>query len=197
MNNQKAFDEIELKILDEFTKEPGITQRALSDRLGIALGLVNAYIKRLYSKGHIKVKALPKNRIKYIITPKGFTEKVRLTYNYMHISVNHFKEIRYRIEQTYSQMMASGVKEVLLWGDGEIAELCYISTRGLPLKVIGVVDGKRVKNGFFGCDIYEAEDMKGLAYDAILVAAIKDKLEGEKAEIASHAGVNPAMIYTL
>lgn len=197
MNNKKASDEVDLRILDEFTKEPVITQRVLADRLGIALGLVNAYVKRLYKKGHIKIKSIPRNRIKYIITPKGFAEKARLTYSYMQISVNRFKEARHKIEQTYSQMMASGVKDVLLWGDGEIAELCYISTRGLPLKVIGVVDGKRAINGFFGCDIYEAEDLKDIAYDAILIAAIKDNLEGEKSEIVSHSGVNPDRIYTL
>ncbi|MCG2814110.1 MAG: winged helix-turn-helix domain-containing protein, partial [Thermodesulfovibrionales bacterium] len=58
MNNH-PHEDISLKLLDELTKEPVITQRALADRLGIALGLVNAYVKRLYNKGLIKVKNLP------------------------------------------------------------------------------------------------------------------------------------------
>ena len=70
MNDQNNSEEISLRLLDEFTREPMVTQRALSGRLGIALGLVNAYVKRLYKKGYIKVKNLPRNRIKYIITPK-------------------------------------------------------------------------------------------------------------------------------
>jgi DNA-binding MarR family transcriptional regulator len=176
MNNQDSSDRISLRLLDELTKEPMITQRALAAHLGIALGLVNAYVKRLYKKGYIKIKNLPKNRIKYIITPKGFTEKARLTYNYMHRSVHYFKEVRNRIEHTYSSMMKSGVNNILLWGDGEIAELCYISTRGLPLKIVGVVSDKRVENGFFGHHIYSIDDLNNINYDAILISAMENKV---------------------
>lgn len=193
MNSNKAADEISLRLLDELTKEPLITQRALSDRLGIALGLVNAYVKRLYKKGYIKIKNLPKNRIKYIITPKGFTEKARLTYNYMHRSVNYFKEIRGKIENTYTTMLSAGIRNVLLWGDGEIAELCYISTRGLPLKIIGVVSDKKIENGFFGHHIYTVEDLRDIDYDAILVASIEDKVISALRQLE----INPDRIYFL
>lgn len=197
MNIHNSSDEISLRLLDEISKEPTATQRDLSDRLGIALGLVNAYVKRLYNKGYIKANSLPKNRIKYLITPKGFTEKARLTYGYMHRSIGYLREVRQRIEHTYALMTASGIKEILLWGDGEIAELCYISTRGLPLKVIGVVDGQRAKNGFFGCDIYEAEDLENLKYDAILIAELKNNTEDNKFEILNLPDINPGRIYTL
>lgn len=197
MNMHNSEDDISLRLLDEIAKEPTATQRDLSDRLGIALGLVNAYVKRLYKKGYLKATSLPRNRIKYLITPKGFTEKARLTYSYMHRSIDYLREVRQKIEHTYALMTASGIKEILLWGDGEIAELCYISTRGLPLKVIGVVDGKRMKNGFFGCDIYEAADIKDLRYDAIMVASLKDNIAENKSEILNLSGINPDRIYTL
>lgn len=193
MNIDKASDEISLRLLDELTNEPVITQRALAARLGIALGLVNAYVKRLYKKGYIKVKNLPKNRIKYIITPKGFTEKARLTYNYMHRSVNYFKEVRNKIENTYTNMMSSGVKNILLWGDGEIAELCYISTRGLPLKIVGVVADRRIESGFFGYHIYLPHDIRDINYDAILVASIEDKAVSSLKQLE----INPDRIYFL
>lgn len=178
MNTQNAPDEISLRLLDEFTREPEISQRALAGRLGIALGLVNSYIKRLYKKGHIKIKTLPRNRIKYIITPQGFAEKARLTYTYMNYSIHFYKEIRSNIERTYAKMMAEGVKNILLWGDGEIAELCFISTRGLPLKIIGVVAEEKIDNAFFGHHIFTADDIGDLDYDAILVSSIEDKLLG-------------------
>lgn len=186
-------DEIYRKLLDELTKEPMITQRALAGRLGIALGLVNAYIKRLYKKGYIKTKNLPRNRIKYLITPKGFSEKVRLTYNYMHYSISYFKEVRRKIEQTYALMMTNGVKNILLWGDGELADLCYISTRGLPLKIVGIVDNKRIENGFFGHHVYSADDVKSVDYDAILVSSIDDRI----VEAVKQSGINPDSIYYL
>jgi len=191
MNNQDSSDSISLRLLDELTKEPMITQRALAARLGIALGLVNAYVKRLYKKGYIKIKNLPKNRIKYIITPKGFTEKTRLTYNYMHRSVHYFKEVRNKIELTYLSMMKSGVINILLWGDGEIAELCYISTRGLPLKIVGVVGDKRTENGFFGHHIYSIDDLEGVNYDAVLVSSI----ENRTIETINQSGIDSNKIY--
>ena len=178
MNTPNAPDEISLRLLDEFTREPEITQRALAGRLGIALGLVNAYIKRLYKKGHIKIKTLPRNRIKYIITPQGFSEKARLTYTYMNYSIQYFREIRANIERTYARMIADDVKSILLWGDGEIAELCFISTRGLPLKIIGVVADKKIENGFFGHDIFTIADIDNLDYDAVLVSSIDDNSMG-------------------
>jgi DNA-binding MarR family transcriptional regulator len=178
MNTQNAPDEISLRLLDEFAREPEISQRALAGRLGIALGLVNSYIKRLYKKGHIKVKTLPRNRIKYIITPQGFAEKARLTYTYMNYSIQYYKEIRSNIERTYAKMMAEGIKSILLWGDGEIAELCFISTRGLPLKIIGVVAEEKVDNGFFGHHVYAISDIDGLEYDAILASSIDETIIG-------------------
>lgn len=193
MNTNTGHDEIALRLIDEFEKEPMITQRELSGRLGIALGLVNAYVKRLYKKGYIKVKTLPRNRIKYIITPKGFTEKVRLTYSYMHRSINYFKDIRQKIERIYTLMMASGVRNILLWGDGEIAELCYISTRGLPLNIVGVIGDKRMENGFFGNHIYSIEDLSNVEYDAILISSI----DGKVIEAINQADIKPEKLYYL
>jgi len=176
MNTQNPQDEISLRLLDEFTREPEISQRALAARLGIALGLVNSYIKRLYKKGHIKINTLPRNRIKYIITPQGFTEKARLTYTYMNYSIQYFREIRLNIERTYDKMTSENIKSILLWGDGEIAELCFISTRGLPLKIIGVVADKKIDNGFFGHDIFTIDDIGDLDYDAVLISSIDEKV---------------------
>jgi DNA-binding MarR family transcriptional regulator len=176
MNTHDALDEISLRLLDEFTREPEISQRALAARLGIALGLVNTYIKRLYKKGHIKITTLPRNRIKYIITPQGFTEKARLTYSYMNNSIKYFKEIRRNIEQTYAEMVAEGVEKILLWGDGEIAELCFISTRGLPLTIVGVVAEEKIGNVFFGHNIFTPEDIGDIEFDAVLVSSLDEKI---------------------
>lgn len=187
--NANAPDEISLKLLDEFAKAPTTTQRALADNLGIALGLVNAYVKRLYKKGYIKIKNLPRNRIKYIITPKGFAEKAKLTYNYLHYSLNYFRDIRRKIEQAYAVMMSSGVQNVLLWGDGEISELCYISARGLPIKIVGVVGEKRVENGFFGHHVYSPEETQNTEYGAILVASLDEKMIDSLGEYVKNKNV--------
>jgi predicted transcriptional regulator len=195
MNNlgTNKHDDITLRILDEISRESLITQRTLSSSLNIALGLVNTYIKRLAKKGHIKITKGPLNRVKYVLTRKGFTHRVSLTYNFMQSSINYFKEARQRIDIIYGQMIKAGVSSILIWGDGEIAELCYISLRGLPIKLIGVVDNNKNDNGFFGHNIYSFEDVKNLEYDAILIASFSKK-EMQKIE---DLGIDKNKVYSL
>lgn len=195
MNNTESdkHNDITLRILDEINRKSLITQRTLSGSLNIALGLVNTYIKRLAKKGYIKITKGPMNRVKYAITPKGFTHRVSLTYDFMQSSINYFKEARRKIDIIYGQMINAGVKTILIWGDGEIAELCYISLRGLPIKLIGVVDDNKKDNGFFGHHIYSFEDVENLEYDAILIASF-DKTETEEIETL---GIDPRKVYSL
>ena len=195
MNNagKNIDNDITLKILDEISRESQVTQRTLSGRLNIALGLVNAYIKRLAKKGHIKITKGPMNRVKYALTRKGFTHRVRLTYKYMHSSIDFFKNARSRIDNTYRKMIASGARNILIWGDGEIAELSYISLRGLPLNLVGVIDGKTEEKSFFGHDIYSFEDFNNLQYDAILVASFNKK----EMQRIKELGIDEQKVYSL
>ncbi len=193
MNTKNHADDIAYKLLDELDKDAVISQRALADRLGIALGLVNAYIKRLCNKGYIKIKWLPKKRIKYIITPQGFAEKSRLAYKYMHYSILYFKDIRSKIEDTYAGMLKAGVKTILLWGDGELAELCYVSTRGYPLEVVGAVGTTGSENGFFGRAIYTADQLTDVDFDAILIATLDKKA----VSVLEKSDINTEKIYYL
>jgi DNA-binding MarR family transcriptional regulator len=186
-------NDITLKILDEINRESSITQRTIAGRLNIALGLVNAYIKRLAKKGHIKITKGPMNRVKYALTPEGFTHRVSLTYDYMQSSINFFKDVRQRIDNVYRQMSAAGVRTVLIWGDGEIAEISYISMRGLPLELVGVVDGKSRDKDFFGHNIYSFEDVSQLIYDAILIASFNK----EEVQRIKNLGIDEQKVYSL
>lgn len=165
-------DDIALKLLDEVAKEPTVSQRALSARLDIALGLVNTYLKRLCKKGHLKVTTLPRNRIKYLITPQGFAEKARLTYSYMNISLNYIRDMRGRIERVYGSIREQGHSRILLWGDGEIAELCFVSTRGLPLEIVAVVSSSPgTGNDFFGRPVISPDGVAAFSFDVVVLAS--------------------------
>ncbi len=184
---------ITLKILDEISRESDITQRTLASKLDIALGLVNSYIKRLVKKGHIKITKGSMNRVKYALTPKGFTHRITLTYDYMQSSIRFFKDARERIDSVYRQMSDDGVRNILIWGDGEIAELAYISLRGLPLQLMGVVDGRRKEEGFYGYSIYSFDDISNLKYDAILITCFNKK----ELQKIKDIGIEEQKIYSL
>src|SRR5437016_14482533 len=75
--------ERELEILRAIGEGAPLTQRALAERLGVALGLTNLYLKRLAKKGYIKIAEFPKKpaarkRLRYVLTPTGIREKTRL-----------------------------------------------------------------------------------------------------------------------
>jgi predicted transcriptional regulator len=90
-----------LQILDELSNNDSLTQRDLSSRLGIALGLVNSYIKNLVAKGYLTVKAIPSKRYAYYLTPKGFAEKTKLTYDLLHDYTRVYREARKILKQLF------------------------------------------------------------------------------------------------
>ena len=81
-------DARDLEILTAIAEGRPLSQRALAARLGIALGLVNLYLRRLSRKGYVKItefgsKPAARKRLRYLLTAKGIGEKTRLTYEHM------------------------------------------------------------------------------------------------------------------
>src|SRR5258708_4622537 len=83
-----------LGLLESVERDGGQTQRHLAAELGIALGLVNAYLKRCINKGLVKVREVPTRRYAYYLTPQGFAEKSRLTIDYLSYSFALFRRAR-------------------------------------------------------------------------------------------------------
>jgi DNA-binding MarR family transcriptional regulator len=160
-----------LHILDEVSKNHRISQRALSERLGVALGLTNLYLKRLIKKGHIKVKGIPGKRYLYYLTPTGFAEKSSLSIRYMQFSWNLFQDIRARWREQFRQLGAQGVKQVVLCGTNELAELAYLSLRESDLLVVAVVDDERTGSNFCGYRVEPLAALSGLSFDRVVLAA--------------------------
>src|SRR5215467_8252347 len=85
---------IVLGLLQSVERDGGQSQRRLASELGIALGLVNAYVRRCVKKGLVKVRAAPTRRYAYYLTPQGFAEKSRLTVEYLSHSFSFFRQAR-------------------------------------------------------------------------------------------------------
>ncbi|MEW6408747.1 MAG: winged helix-turn-helix transcriptional regulator [Nitrospirota bacterium] len=174
-NNFSKDDEVTLRLLNEISQDSTLTQRKLSTRLGVALGLTNALIKRLVKKGYIKITTIPKNRIKYLITPKGIKEKTRLTYEYTICSIHYLKNARENIVKSLSVLSKKGVNDVLFCGDGEMAELVHISLGECNLNLVGVIDDKKVGKSFHGHKISDFDDIDKLKFDAIIITSDRDE----------------------
>ena len=93
MNTDKnREDALTLELLDAVQRQSNVSQRHLAQRLGVALGLANSYLKRCVRKGFIKIIEAPANRYLYYITPKGFAEKSRLTAQYLAYSFSFYRQ---------------------------------------------------------------------------------------------------------
>jgi len=81
------FNRDEFDILRKISKEPKINQRDLAKQLGFSLGKINYCIRALKKKGLIKINNFKKNKRKlnylYNLTPKGVSQKTRITINFM------------------------------------------------------------------------------------------------------------------
>src|SRR2546427_12786243 len=95
----ERYRERDLEILTAIEEGRPLTQRVLAQRLGVALGLTNLYLKRLASKGLITITEFPRKpharkRLRYILTPKGFLEKLRPTDDDMSYSLTIYRPTR-------------------------------------------------------------------------------------------------------
>ena len=98
MNNPGISDR-ELRIIEEISRDRDLTQRKISYRLGLSLGMTNLILKRLVNKGYVKVKGLDKRKVQYILAPKGFTEKTRRSYRYFLTTIRSLKEMKEKIQE--------------------------------------------------------------------------------------------------
>jgi len=163
----------DLQLLNELEKDGSVTQRTLAKTLGVALGLANLYLKRLIKKGYIKVTTIPRNRIKYLLTPHGVAEKSRLTYQYMQYSLNYYREVRGRLKQVLGDLSSAGSKRLVIYGTGELAELAYLTLREMDLALVGFVN-RRGEGTFLSYPLLPVMALSTCDFDAVLIADLED-----------------------
>lgn len=164
-----------LQILDELSNNDSLTQRDLSGRLGIALGLVNSYIKNLITKGYITVKAIPSKRYAYYLTPKGFAEKTKLTYDLLHDYTRVYREARKNLKQLFHDLQKNGMKRIVFAGSDEVAEIAYITLQETSLELAAVVDAEDTGKDFFGMKVQAFTAIAGTAYDCVVITTYVKK----------------------
>ncbi|MFZ3071357.1 MAG: winged helix-turn-helix transcriptional regulator [Anaerolineaceae bacterium] len=117
----------ELDLLRKIEQNPDISQASLADELGVAVGTVNWYLKRLISKGYVKVKRAQRKKLRYIITPEGIALRTRLTMEYIQNSFELYRHSRETTTALLQQIRQNGYSQVKIEGSGEIAEVCQLT----------------------------------------------------------------------
>ncbi|MEK6539437.1 MAG: winged helix-turn-helix transcriptional regulator, partial [Deltaproteobacteria bacterium] len=192
MNNNKIDDYRSFLLLDEISRNNKVTQRDLSRRLGVALGLINSYIKNLTSKGYVTIAAIPRNRYKYYLTPNGFIEKTRLTYHHLQNFTNLYRSARQDFQRLFQNLQKENIKRVVFCGADEVTEIAYITLQEFEIELAGVVDTGAKDQSFLDQSIRPLEHLKRLDYDRVIVTSFikEDELYAELLK----AGIPPEKI---
>ncbi len=122
-----ANGEHDLHILEEIERNPETTQADLATKLGVAVGSVNWYVKRLIGKGYVKVTHLQRRKLHYFLTPSGLALKVKLTRSYMDVSLRTYRELREAARKTLADVQRSEYTSVCIDGDDEAAEILRLT----------------------------------------------------------------------
>ena len=98
MDNEDHFE-----LLRKIQKKPMASQRELAEDLGFSLGKLNYCLKALQKKGLVKLQNFQKkknklNYLQYVITPKGISERTKLTINFMKRKMKEYDELKEELE---------------------------------------------------------------------------------------------------
>ncbi len=176
-----------LGVLSVVEQDARVTQRGLSSQLGIALGLANAVLRRCVRKGLIKISNAPLNRYAYYLTPSGFTEKSRLTVEYLRYSFDLFRDARRQYGELFALAARRGRTRILLLGASELAEAAMLSARETGVEIAGIVDAPRAGENFLGLTIAEDPEAFAGRADAFAICDMRDPLASHAAALTAAA----------
>jgi len=187
-----------LQLLEEISRDSAASQRKLSERLGVALGVTNACLKKMVNKGYIKIKGINHKRISYFLTPEGFSEKARLTYHFLEYTVHYYTNLKKDLSSKLNAISKESIRRVVYYGAGEVMEVAFVTLHETNLELLGIIDDDKEKHGkkMFGFVIQGPEIIKELKPDAVIITSIRYKDKITK-NLKSDKGLEEIPIYAL
>ncbi len=169
----------ELNLLQELEKNPIISQRELSNKFGIALGVTNACLKRMVGRGWIRITGFNHRKIGYYLTPRGFAEKTKLSLHLISWTIGHYSSLKDIIGSKLLEMQRIGVERIVFYGVSDEMEIAYITLQGVNLKLVGIVEdeGRMHQKEIFGIGVKEVDQIETLSPDAVLITSLEGQEE--------------------
>ena len=176
---------IVLGLLESVERDGAQSQRKLASDLGIALGLVNAYLKRCVKKGLLKIGQAPPRRYAYYLTPHGFAEKSRLTVEYLSSSFSFFRRAREDCSSVLAAAHARGWNRIALIGVSDLAEIAAICALEQGITIAAVVDATAKRDRFVGTPVVSSLDAVPGGFDALVITDLASTRETMKAALTA------------
>ena len=157
-----------LELLESVSRDGDRSQRRRASEFGVAVGLVNSYLKYCVRKGYIKVKRIPAQRYIYFLTPRGFAEKSRLTVLQLSNSLAFFRQARADCSDVLKEARARGWQRVVLAGATELAEISTLCALETGIEITAVVDASFADKRFVDLPVAASFEEAG-AFDGVIV----------------------------
>ena len=148
----------ELNTLLEIKQNPSLTQRSLSHRLNISLGLTNAILQNLIHRGWVKAKKLTGRKILYLITPQGMARATNLIYDRFRETQNYYQYTKELLTSYLTDLYHHGKRRAIIYGTNQLPEITYLSILDSPLKLHSILTDDPSKRKFLGRQIFTISD---------------------------------------
>jgi DNA-binding MarR family transcriptional regulator len=165
-------DRIILGLLNSVEQDGARSQRHFAAELGIALGLVNAYLNRCIKKGLVKASQAPARRYAYYLTPQGFAEKSRLTVEYLSSSFGFFRKAKADCVDVFEIAQQRQLKRLALIGISDLAEIAAICAIESDVSLVCAVDPSSKLARFVGLPVVEELGSVEDQVDGVIVTAL-------------------------
>ncbi len=179
-------DRIVLNLLESVERDGFQSQRRLAADLGIALGLVNAYLKRCVKKGLVKMSEAPARRYAYYLTPLGFAEKSRLTVDYLAYSFSFFRRAKADCSSVLKLAKARGFKRVVLAGQSDLAEIAALCALEHEIEIVGLVNSSASSERFVGLPVSSSFEAVAKPFDAVVITDLLGARDACEAAVARY-----------
>lgn len=178
---EQTEQKVMVQLLSEIERNPSFTQRNLASELGIALGLMNQYLKRCITKGWVRASQVSPRRITYFLTPQGFSEKSLMVTGYLARSMAFFRDARAQCEDIFAKCKAQQWVRVALVGAGDLSDIAQLVANGAAVFVEVVDAGTDFEN-----------------YDAVLITDVinpQETYDTIKDNIEKHRLFTPDLLH--
>ncbi|MCP4676972.1 MAG: winged helix-turn-helix transcriptional regulator [Deltaproteobacteria bacterium] len=184
-----------MSVMDAIAINSKASQRDLSRETGLNLAKVNFLLRRLAEKGFVKLRNVQKNPNKlgylYILTPRGLSEKSRLTVRFAARTWREYSRTIERLRKSLTRLVGSGGNRVLLLGASEVVDMIFEASADIDnLEIIGIIDPTR-----------DGEKRRGVPVVSAIVdiefdwAVPCDHTESSLSELAKEVGIEEEKLW--
>jgi predicted transcriptional regulator len=159
-----------LDILESVDRDGARPQRSRASEVGIALGLVNAYLKFCIRKGYLKARKIPARGYQYMLTPKGFAEKSRLALSRLSDSLVFVHASRGEYAALFAQARDRGWTRIVIVSTSPLAEICTICALERELRIVALVDADCQESRKLGVPVFPSIEQVNEVYDGAVIA---------------------------